>query len=88
VVLVGLGLTTGAYDPFEVTLHQELVPPELRPQAFSLLLAIEMAVVPLAMLCYGFVIEAAGLRTALLLLGLGNVLLGGYAILNRPARAL
>ena len=87
-LLFGLGLTTGAYDPFEVTVHQELVPTELRPQAFALLLAVEMAVVPLAMLCYGFVIEAAGLRTALLLLGVGNVLLGGYAILNRPARAL
>lgn len=88
VVLFGLGLTTGAYDPFEVTIQQELVPAELRPQAFSLLLAVEMAVVPLAMLCYGFVIEAAGLRTALLALGVGNVLLGAYAILARPARTL
>ncbi|HYH35516.1 MAG TPA: MFS transporter [Nocardioides sp.] len=88
VVLFGVGLTTGAYDPFEVTIQQELVPAELRPQAFSLLLAVEMAVVPVAMLSYGFVIEAAGLRSALLALGVGNVLLGLYAILVRPARTL
>jgi MFS family permease len=88
VVLFGVGLTTGAYDPFEVTIHQELVPADLRPQAFALLLAVEMAVVPLAMLCYGFLIDAAGLRAALVVFGLGNVLLGAYAVLNRPARAL
>ena len=88
VVLVGIGVTTGAYDPFEVTIHQEVVPAELRPQAFALLLAVEMAVVPLAMLAYGFLIDAAGLRTALVAFGMGNVLLGAFAILNRPARTL
>jgi MFS family permease len=88
IVLFGIGLTTGAYDPFEVTIHQELVPAELRPQAFALLLAVEMAVVPLAMLWYGWLIEATGLRAALVVFGVGNVLLGGFAILNRPARSL
>jgi hypothetical protein len=50
-------------------------------------LAAEMVVVPPSMLLYGFLIEQAGLRAALLLL-LGNVALGAYAILNRPARDL
>ncbi|CAA9319434.1 MAG: hypothetical protein AVDCRST_MAG48-2548, partial [uncultured Friedmanniella sp.] len=87
-VLFGIGVTTGAYDPFEVTIHQEAVPAELRPQAFALLLAVEMAVVPVAMLSYGFVIDTAGLRTALVAFGVGNVLLGAFAVLNRPARSL
>jgi MFS family permease len=87
-LLLAVGLVTGAYDPFEVTIHQRLVPPDLRARAFAILLAAEMVVVPPSMLLYGFLIEEAGLRAALLLFGLGNVALGAYAILNRPARDL
>lgn len=87
-LLLAVGVVTGAYDPFEVTVHQRLVPPELRARAFAILLAAEMMVVPPAMLLYGFVIEEAGLRAALLLFGLGNVGLGLFAIANRPARGL
>ena len=42
----------------------------------------------LAMLCYGFVIDAPGLTLALVMFGAGNVALGAYAILNRQARRL
>lgn len=87
-LLLVIGVVTGAYDPFEVTVHQRLVPPDLRARAFAILLAAQMIVVPPAMLLYGFLIEAAGLRAALLLYGLGNVALGAYAVLNRPAREL
>ena len=88
VVLFAIGCISGAYDPFEVTIHQELVPPDLRARAFAVLLAAEMTVVPLSMLLYGFLIDAAGLRPALLFFAAGNVLLGGYAIGNRSARRL
>jgi hypothetical protein len=87
-LLLAVGFILGAYDPFEVTIHHRLLPPELRARGFAILLAAQMLVVPLSMLLYGFLIEAAGLRAALLLFGLGNVALGAYAILNRPAREL
>jgi MFS family permease len=83
-----IGVVTGAYDPFEVTVHQELVPPDLRARAFSVLLAAEMSVVPLSMLLYGFLIETAGLAAGLSMFAGGNVLLAAYAIGNRPARQL
>jgi MFS family permease len=88
VVLFAIGLITGAYDPFEVTIHQELIPADLRARAFAVLMAAEMSVVPLAMLLYGLLIDAVGLRAALVFFAVGNVLLGAYAVANRPARRL
>jgi hypothetical protein len=71
-----------------VTIHQRLIPPQLRARAFAILIAAQMVVVPASMLRYGYLIEEGGLRVALLLFGLGNVALGAYAILDRPARRL
>ena len=88
VLLAAIGCISGAYDPVEVTIHQELISPDLRARAFAVLLAAEMSVVPLLMLLYGFLFDAAGLRPALLLFAASNVLLGGYAIGNRSARLL
>ena len=87
-ILFGIGFAVGAYDPFETTIHQELIPPELRARVFAILLAVEMIVVPPSMLLNGLLMEHAGLRPALTLLAVGNVLLGAFAILNRPARTL
>jgi MFS family permease len=87
-LLAVTGFVTGAYDPFEVTLHQENVPPALRPRVFALLLTAEMSVVPVGMLGYGLVLDVAGLRPAMLLFATGNALLGSYALLSRPARRL
>jgi hypothetical protein len=87
-VLATIGFVTGAYDPLEVTIHQENTPPELRPQVFAVLLAAEMTAVPVSILVYGLLIDAAGLRAAAVLFGGGNVLLGGYAVLARAARDL
>jgi hypothetical protein len=88
VLLFAIGATTGAYDPFEVTIHQELIPRHLRARAFAVLLAAEMSAVPVSMLLYGVLIEAAGLRAGVALLAAGNVALGAYALTNRPARQL
>jgi MFS family permease len=87
-LLFAIGLLAGAYDPFEVTIHQELIPAELRARAFAVLIASEMTVVPLSMLLYGFLIDAAGLGTALTFFAAGNLLLGAYAMVNRHARRL
>ena len=84
VLLVAIGVVTGAYDPFGVTIHQELIP----ARAFAVLMAAEMSVVPVSMLVYGFLIEAAGLRAALILFAAGNLLLGVYAVVNGSARNL
>lgn len=88
VVLVAIGFLTGAYDPLEVTIHQENTPSHLRPQVFAVLLAAEMTAVPLAMLTYGALISTAGLRAATILYGAGNLLLGAYAILAPATRNL
>jgi MFS family permease len=88
VLLTGIGFLAGAYDPLEVTVHQENTPPQLRPQVFAVLLAAEMTAVPLSMLVYGLLISAAGLRAATVLLGVGNLLLGAYAVAARATRDL
>jgi MFS family permease len=87
-LLFAIGFIAGAYDPFEVTIHQELIPAEMRARAFAVLIASEMTVVPLSMLLYGFLIDAAGLGTALTFFAAGNLLLGAYAMVNRHARRL
>ena len=87
-LLLAIGVLTGAYDPFEATVHQELIPPDLRARAFAILLAVEMMVVPLSMLLYGFVLDSAGLQAGLVLVAGGNGLHAAYAVGNRPARRL
>jgi MFS family permease len=87
-ILFGIGLVVGAYDPFEVTVHQELTPPELRARTFAVLIAAEMAVVPPAMLLSGALVGALGLRAVVILFAIGNVLLAAFALFNRPARQL
>ncbi|MDQ3822466.1 MAG: MFS transporter [Actinomycetota bacterium] len=88
VLLFAIGFVVGAYDPFEATIHQQLIPPELRARVFAILLAVEMIVVPPSMLLNGLLMEHAGLRAALVLFGVGNALLGLVALVNRPARRL
>jgi MFS family permease len=88
VLLFAIGFVFGAYDPLEVTIHQENVPARLRAQVFAVLLAAEMTAVPLSMLTYGALIGAAGLRTALVLFAAGNLALGAYAVTARAARSL
>src|SRR5215211_5933887 len=87
-LLLAIGFVVGMYDPFEVTIHQELIPPELRARAYAILLASEMAVVPLSMLLYGFLMSWGGLQAGLVLFAAGNALLATFAIANRPARGL
>ena len=87
-LLLAIGFLAGAYDPFETTIHQELIPRDLRARAFAILLAVEMIVVPPSMLLYGFVIESAGLRAALAMFAVGNALLGAFAVANCAARNL
>ena len=87
-LLLAIGFVAGMYDPFEVTIHQELIPPELRARAYAILIASEMTVVPLSMLLYGLLIGWAGLRAGLLLFAAGNAVLAAFAIANRPARQL
>jgi MFS family permease len=88
VVLAAIGFVVGAYDPFEATLHQELIPPELRARAFAVLTAAEMTALPLSLLLTGLLIDTAGLRAALVVFAAGNALLAGYALANAPARRL
>jgi len=87
-ILFGIGFVVGAYDPFETTIHQELIPPDLRARVFAILLAAEMIVVPPSMLLNGLLMERLGLRAALVLFGVGNLVLGAFALANRPARNL
>jgi MFS family permease len=88
VLLFAIGFVVGAYDPLEVTIHQENIPDDLRAPVFAVLLAAEMTAVPASMLANGMLIEHAGLRAALLLFAVGNVLLGAYAITAPAARQL
>ncbi len=88
VLLVLVGGLVGAYDPFEVTLHQENIPEDLRARVFAVLLAAEMVAVPVGMLTYGLVLDVAGLRAAMLLLAVGNAALGLFAVSAPAARRL
>jgi MFS family permease len=88
VLLFAIGFVVGAYDPLEVTIHQENIPDGLRAPVFAVLLAAEMTAVPASMLLNGLLVQHAGLRSALLLFAGGNVLLGAYAITAPAARHL
>jgi MFS family permease len=88
VVLAAIGFVVGAYDPFEATIHQELIPPELRARAFALLTAAEMTALPVSLLANGILIDAVGLGAAVALFALGNVVLAAYALANAAARDL
>jgi MFS family permease len=88
VLLFAIGLVAGMYDPFETTIHQELIPAALRARAFAILIAAEMVVVPPSMLLNGVLMEAFGLRAALVVFAVGNVLLTLFAFVNRPAKTL
>ena len=87
-VLAAIGFVTGAYDPLEVTIHQENTPPGLRPQVFAVLLAAEMTAVPVSFLVYSLLIDVGGLRAAVVLFATGNLMLGAYALRARAAREL
>lgn len=57
-------------------------------RVFAVLIAAEMTAVPISMLGYGILIERFGLLAGLLLLGIGNAVLGCYAVANGAARRL
>jgi MFS family permease len=74
-----LGVSAGAIVPLFQSVRQERTPPELRGRVFATVAAAETMVIPPAVLLAGLVVEAFGLRAALLGFAVGNCL---YAALK------
>jgi MFS family permease len=74
-----VGVVAGTGTPLYHTVRQERTPPELRGRVFASVAAAEAAVVPPAVLLAGYVVDAFGLRAALVVFAAGNTI---YALLK------
>lgn len=72
VVLVLMGVTSGAVDPMERLLRQERTPPELRGRVFATMLAANRIATPISVFGAGLLLESLGLRPTLLVFAVGN----------------
>ena len=75
VIVIAIGVTVGAIDPIERAVRQDQTPAELRGRVFSAMYAIPKLVVPAGVLVAGALIEAHGLRVALLVFAIGNAVI-------------
>jgi MFS family permease len=88
VVVVVIGMTVGAIDPLERAVRQEQTPPDLRGRVFAATYAIPKLVVPAGVLVAGALIEAFGLRSALLVFAVGNTIIALTLVLHPKVRRL
>ena len=83
-----IGLVAGANGRLEQLVRQERTPAELRGRVFATFMASLTLVVPPATLAAGFVVEAAGLRAALVAFAAGNAVLAAFVLASRVRREL
>ena len=88
ITLFLIGLVAGANGPIEQLVRQERTPAELRGRVFATFMASLMLVVPPATLAAGFLVEAAGLRAALVAFAAGNAILATFVLASRAGREL
>ena len=87
VLLFAIGFGAGIYAPLDQLVRQERTPPELRARVFATFMASLTAVVAPAVLAAALLIDAVGLRSALVAFTVGNAALALYALAGR-ARTL
>jgi MFS family permease len=88
VVVVVVGITVGAIDPLERAVRQEQTPPDLRGRVFAATYAVPKLVVPAGVFVAGALIEAFGLRSALLVFAIGNTVIALALALHPKVRSL
>jgi MFS family permease len=71
-----IGIVAGAGTPLYQTVRQERTPSELRGRVFASTAAAESLAIPPAVLLAGYVVEAFGLRAALVVFAGGNAFYG------------
>ena len=93
-LLVIIGIASGPINPLLMTVFQARTPAAMRGRLFGMITAIAWVAMPAGMLVAGFLIEAAGLRTTLVLIAasftavtLGIVLNPTLHTLNANAEA-
>lgn len=86
IILAVLGLGSGPNLPLTFTIAQERVPIEKRGRFFGLRSALSNAASPLGLVTAGYVLDATCLRTTIVALACGSVLLVGN-VLGNPAFA-
>ncbi|MER7991169.1 MFS transporter [Streptomyces noursei] len=90
VVMVALtfasGLAAGPLNPVLSTVMLERVPEQLRGRVFGLSGAVAMAAAPLGILCAGWVVDGAGLTTALACFGTAYFVLILVSLRSRALR--
>ena len=87
-ILLLVGLAAGALGPLEQVVRQERTPPELRGRVFATFMASLTFVVPPAALAAALLVEAAGLRTTVAVLTVGNAALTVWVLAGRAWRSI
>ena len=88
VALVIAGLAAGPINPLLNTVQFELVPPELRGRVFGAIRAGAWASIPLGVLLGGVIVDAIGVASTFLGIGLCYLGVTVYGFFNRAFRAL
>ncbi len=86
--LVGVGMASGPLNPMLMTIFQERTPSEMRGRLFGISSAIAWIAMPLGMLTSGLVIEAAGLRSMLVVIAAAIAVTTLAVALNPTLRSL
>jgi MFS family permease len=85
-VLLTLGTAVGSLVPLQATIRQERAPAHLLPRIVALSTATIPVAAPAGVVATGFLIDAAGLHTTLLLLTAGATLIGARVVTSRAIR--
>jgi MFS family permease len=86
--LAALGVCPGVIVPLRNTVLQERTPPAMRGRLFSTLQAAQLTVVPFGLLATGLLLEAAGLRSALVLFATSLAVFSTVVLLLPSTRRL
>jgi MFS family permease len=82
--MAAVGLAAGPINPLLATVAQERVPPALRGRVFGIVTAGAFAALPLGVLLAGYLVEWLGLRSTILVVA-GGYLLVTVSLLVNPA---
>ncbi len=87
-IMVAIGISSGPLNPMLMTIFQERTPPAMRGRLFGIIMATAWIAMPLGMLTAGFVIQAAGLRTMLIVIAVGLTVTTIWVALSPTLRTL
>ena len=76
------GVMAGPLNPLIMTVAQERIPPDMRGRVFGMITAIALIAAPLGMVLAGYLVEYFSVTTALLIIGVGYLLVTTTQLFN------